>query len=59
VEHPGIFRRFLQEDGHEWISVNLNDGEVLPSLGGFDALWVMGGPMDVWEEEKYPWLKKE
>ena len=59
VEHPGIFRRFLQEDGHEWVSVHLNDGEVFPSLGGFDALWVMGGPMDVWEEEKYPWLKKE
>ena len=59
VEHPGIFRRFLQEEGHEWVSVHLNDGEVLPSLGGFDALWVMGGPMDVWEEEKYPWLKKE
>ena len=59
VEHPGIFRRFLQEDGHEWVSVHLNDGEVLPSLRGFDALWVMGGPMDVWEEEKYPWLKKE
>ena len=59
VEHPGIFRRFLQEDGHEWVPVNLNDGEVFPSLGGFDALWVMGGPMDVWEEAKYPWLKKE
>ena len=25
----------------------------------FDALWVMGGPMNVWEEDRYPWLTKE
>lgn len=59
VEHPGIFRRFLEEDGHDWIPVHLNEGEPLPGLDGFDALWVMGGPMDVWEEEAHPWLKPE
>ena len=59
VEHPGRFRRFLKEDGHEWVSVHLNEGDSLPSLGGFHALWVMGGPMDVWEEDKYPWLREE
>ena len=59
VEHPGRFRRFLEEDGHEWVSVHLNEGDSLPSLDGFHALWVMGGPMDVWEEDKYPWLREE
>ncbi len=59
IEHPGSFRAFLQEDGHSWIPVHLNEGEPLPSIDGFDALWVMGGPMDVWEEDEHPWLKPE
>lgn len=59
VEHPGIFRTFLQEDGHAWDTVNLHDGEQLPSLEPYDALWVLGGPMDVWQEEQYPWLIQE
>ena len=59
VEHPGIFRSFLHEDGHDWLSVQLDEGETPPSLKGFDALWVMGGPMDVWEEARYPWLRPE
>ena len=59
VEHPGRFREFLAEDGHEWVGVELDEGETPPPLDGFDALWVMGGPMDVWEEEAHPWLKTE
>jgi len=59
VEHPGAFRAFLNEDGHEWLPIHLNDGDTPPSLDGFDALWVMGGPMDVWEENTYPWLRDE
>lgn len=59
VEHPGIFRRFLAEDGHSWDAVELDAGAPLPSIDGYDALWVMGGPMDVWQEDDYPWLKAE
>ncbi len=59
IEHPGVFRRFLAEDGHEWVPVHLDEGEPLPDLDGFDALWVMGGPMDVWEEDAHPWLRPE
>ncbi|QYX55255.1 type 1 glutamine amidotransferase [Roseovarius sp. SCSIO 43702] len=59
VEHPGIFRKFLAEDGHEWIPVELDEGEKLPGLEGFDALWVMGGPQDVWQEDRHPWLRDE
>ena len=58
-EHPGIFREFLKEDGHEWHAVELDEGETAPPLDGFDALWVMGGPMDVWQEDAHPWLKEE
>lgn len=59
VEHPGSFRMFMEEDGHDWVPVHLDEGESAPSLEGFDALWVMGGPMDVWEEDKHPWLVSE
>lgn len=59
VEHPGIFREFLAEDGHSWDAVELDEGEALPELDGYDGLWVMGGPMDVWQEDAYPWLAAE
>ncbi len=58
-EHPGAFRALLEEDGHEWLPIYLHEGEMPPPIDGFDALWVMGGSMDVWEEEKYPWLRDE
>ncbi len=57
--HPGIFRDFLRQDGIAWDAVRLDLGEPIPDLGPFDALWVMGGPQDVWEEAEYPWLIDE
>lgn len=59
VEHPGIFRDFLAEDGIAWDAVELDAGEPIPPLARYDALWVMGGPMDVWEEPEHPWLRAE
>ena len=59
VEHPGVFRDFMREDGVEWRAVELDAGESIPDLGGYDALWVMGGPMDVWEDDLHPWLEAE
>lgn len=59
VEHPGIFRQFLAQDGHTCEVVELDAGEQIPALDRFDALWVMGGPMDVWEEAAHPWLIAE
>ena len=59
VEHPGVFRGFLEEDGHTYDAIELDRGEALPSLDGYDGLWVMGGPMDVWQEDRHPWLRDE
>ncbi len=59
LEHPGIFRDFMAEDGIEWDAVELDEGEAIPDLGDYAALWVMGGPMDVWEEDAHPWFKAE
>ena len=58
-EHPGVFRKFLKEDGIDWLPVELDEGEPIPNLDDFDALWVMGGPMDVWDVAQCPWLVDE
>jgi len=58
-EHPGIFRDFLAADGIAWRAVELDSGEAIPPLADFDVLWVMGGPMDVWQAEEHPWLLAE
>ena len=59
VEHPGVFREFLNADGIRWQAFELDEGQTIPDLNEFDALWVMGGPMDVWQEDAYPWLVAE
>ena len=59
VEHPGIFRDFMHADGIVWDTVELDAGERLPAPEDYDALVVMGGPMDTWEEDLHPWLKEE
>ena len=58
-EPPGLFGRFLAEQGAEVDVVMLHRGEAIPSLAPYDFLLVMGGAMDVWETAEYPWLKDE
>lgn len=58
-EHPGVLRSFLEEDGIGWTAIELDEGEPIPELADFDALWVMGGPMDVWDVVEHPWLITE
>ena len=58
-EHPGIFRKFLEQDGVQWDAVELDQGQPIPDFDGYDVLWVMGGPMDVWDVEEHPWLIAE
>ncbi|MDE8345283.1 MAG: type 1 glutamine amidotransferase [Acidocella sp.] len=59
TEHPGSFRDVMQAGGHVMHQVQLDEGAAIPDLAGFDALLVMGGPMDVWQTEKHPWLVAE
>ena len=37
----------------------LYEGETLPELDSFDWLVIMGGPMNIYEEAEYPFLKPE
>jgi GMP synthase-like glutamine amidotransferase len=59
LAHPGIFRDCLRADGIEWDVVALDAGEPVPALARYDALVVMGGVMDVWQEAEHPWLRAE
>ncbi len=58
-EHPGIWRDFLREDGADVTTVELDAGDAIPSLDGADALLVFGGPMNVDEHDRFPWLAPE
>ncbi len=59
LAHPGIFRDCLRADGIEWDVVALETGEPIPALERYDALLVMGGAQDVWQEAEHPWLRPE
>jgi GMP synthase-like glutamine amidotransferase len=58
-EPPGLFGRFLEEQGAQVDVVMLHRGETIPSLAPYDFLLVMGGAMDVWETDAHPWLVDE
>ena len=58
-EHPGSLRAHLKDAGIAWDVVELDIGEAIPDLSNYDVLWVMGGPMDVWDIEENPWLVAE
>lgn len=59
VEHPGSLRGIWDAKGFERVTVELDEGEPIPPLEGFDMLTVMGGPQDVWQEDEHPWLVAE
>ena len=59
ADHPGYLFELLDADRIPWRVVRLDLGEPVPDLGAFSALWVLGGPMDVWEEQNHPWLIEE
>ncbi len=59
AEDPGALRTLLVDAGMRLTTVELDEGEQIPDLECFDLLLVMGGPMDVWEEDHHPWLAAE
>ena len=60
IEDPGTFKDFLIEDGHSITTIQLDEGDSIPNnLDEFDAMLCMGGPMDTFMEDQYPWLVSE
>ena len=60
IEGPGTLGSFFEAKGYKTKIVDLGAGEKLPKLtNDVEAVVVLGGPMNVYEEEKYPFLKEE
>jgi len=58
-EPPGEYEDVLREHGAELVRVELDANEALPIWRDFDAIVAMGGPMDTFEEVRFPWLRDE
>lgn len=61
AEHEGLgcIEPWLRSRKYAVGHTRLYAGEVLPTAGDFDWLIVMGGPMNIYEYERYPWLLPE
>jgi len=60
IEDPGFIKDLMVKDGAELTTIELDEGEKIPTnLSKFDAMFCMGGPMDTWMEKDYPWLIEE
>ena len=58
-ENPGYLLEWAQQEQHTISFTKLFEKVSFPLLSEFDLLVIMGGPMGVYEEEKFSWLKKE
>ena len=58
-ENPGSILDWAKTNDLEVTDTQLYKNETLPRLHDFDWLVIMGGPMNIYEEETYPWLAEE
>jgi GMP synthase (glutamine-hydrolysing) len=56
AEGPGTIENFLKEEEIPFNIVELGSGQTPPPLEKFNTLIVLGGPMGVYELERYPHL---
>jgi GMP synthase-like glutamine amidotransferase len=58
-EGPANIAQWVQKKGHHLTGTHLYNNETAPPMENFDLLVIMGGPMNIYEEELYPWLLYE
>lgn len=59
IEGPGLIEEYLKKEKISYHIINLEIGSHLPKADGFSHIIVLGGPMGVYEEYLYPFLKDE
>ena len=60
IEDPGYIKDLMLADGFNLTTIELDEGEKIPDdLSKFDGMFCMGGPMDTYMEQEYPWLMEE
>ncbi|WP_371378107.1 type 1 glutamine amidotransferase [Sporomusa aerivorans] len=58
-EDPANIVSWSRQRGHSLTGTHLYNYEALPGLEQFDWLVIMGGPMNIYQEDEYPWLAAE
>jgi len=58
-EDLGCIGPWLEQNGHAVSGTRLHAGEAPPGVEAFDALIVMGGPMNIYEHRNHLWLVAE
>ena len=58
-ENAGNIEAWAKANGHAITKTVLYYDEAFPGMGEFDWLVIMGGPMNVYEERDYPFLRRE
>lgn len=58
-ENPGSVLSWAERGGHSLSATRFFDGAIPPDASSYDWLFVMGGPMNVYEEGIYPWIAAE
>lgn len=58
-ENPSMIKDWAEEKGHTFKIINPYLNDLYPILNDLDMLVIMGGPMNIYEYDKYPWLKEE
>jgi GMP synthase-like glutamine amidotransferase len=58
-EGLGHIGQWIADQRHSLTLTRLYAGETLPRLEAFDRLVIMGGPMNIYEDDRYPWLAGE
>jgi GMP synthase (glutamine-hydrolysing) len=58
-EGPGLIEYCLKQEKIPYQTLNLQMGIPLPRLDEFKHIVFLGGPMNVYEEDIYPFLKEE
>lgn len=58
-EDLGCIAPWLAARGDQVTHTRLYAGETLPAVDTFDWLMVMGGPMNIYQYERHPWLRAE
>ena len=60
IEDPGYIKDLMLADSVKLTTIELDEGEKIPNdLSKFDGMFCMGGPMDTFMEQEYPWLIEE
>lgn len=58
-EGPATIAEWAEKHAHTITTHHVFRESALPPADSFEMLVVMGGPMNIYEEDEYPWLKPE